>query len=326
MRTPAKKAAGLKIPPAARRTALAVCLCALAALPFSVNNYILHIAIMCIIYSALAISLNVIIGLSGQFSLGHVTFYGMGAYVCTLLMMRLGVNFWLASLAAAVFCGVFGALLAIPTLKLRGDYIAVVTLGFGEVFRLFLMNTVKLTRGPMGIPGIPSPSIFGFEINTKIRFYFMCLLALLAVVVFAGRVLRSGFGIAILTINDDEIAAAAIGIYPAKYKLVSFVIGAVIAGVMGCLFAVYTGFIGPSSFAYGESISMVAMVVLGGLGGIPGSIIGATALTVLPEALRGLSEYRMIIYGLAMVAVMIFRPHGVWGMDKRQKNAYLRNL
>jgi branched-chain amino acid transport system permease protein len=191
---------------------------------------------------------------------------------------------------------------------------------------MFLMNAENLTYGTRGIPSIPSPSFFGFMINTKIRYYFMFLIVLLAVIIFVRRMLNSGFGIAILTINDDPIAASAIGIFPTKYKLVSFVIGAVIAGVMGSLFAVYTRFIGPTNFAYSESISMVAMVVLGGLGSIPGSILGATLLTVLPEALRSLSRYRMIIYGLAMVAVMIFRPHGIWGMDKRKKNAYLQNL
>jgi branched-chain amino acid transport system permease protein len=315
-----------KLPPLAVKLAHGALLAGLVAFPFLADNYIIHIGILCLIYSALAISLNIIIGLSGQFSLGHVTFYGMGAYVCALLMMRAGLNFWLALAGAAVFCGVFGFLLALPTLKLRGDYVAVVTLGFGEVFRMVLMNAEGLTYGTRGIPGIPVPSIFGFEINSKMRFYFMFLIVLIAVVIFVRRMLNSGFGIAILTINDDPIAASAIGIFPTKYKLVSFVIGAVIAGVMGGLFAVYTRFIGPTNFAYSESILMVAMVVLGGLGSIPGSILGATLLTILPEALRSMSQYRMIIYGLAMVVVMIFRPHGIWGMDKRKKNAYLQNL
>jgi branched-chain amino acid transport system permease protein len=314
-------------PPWAGKAAGAALLAGAAAVPLAVrNSYITHVAIQCLIYSALAISLNIIIGLSGQFSLGHVTFYGMGAYACTLLMMRAGLGFWASLAFAVVFCAAFGALLAAPTLRLRGDYVAVVTLGFGEVFRLFLMNTIPLTRGPMGIPGIPSPSLFGFPIDTKARYYYLFLALLAALVLFVGRLVRSGFGLAVLSINDDPVAATAIGINAAKFKLASFVIGAAIAGAMGGLYASYMGFIGPSSFAYSESISMVAMVVLGGLGSVAGSILGAVALTVLPEALRSLSEYRMVVFGAAMVAVMIFRPNGIWGLDRRRRNAYLDNV
>lgn len=299
-------------------------LAALIVIPFVIKDkYILHIIISCFIYACLALSLNLIIGLSGQFSLGHVTFYGMGAYTTALLMMRADMSFWLAALISAVFVGIVGALLAIPTLKLRGDYIAVVTLGFGEVFRLFVLNAVDLTRGPMGLPGIPSPSIFGYEISSKVQYYFFGLIVLIIVVIFILRLTNSGFGLAMLSVKEDDIAANAIGIYPVKYKLLAFTIGAIIAGIVGSFYAVYTAFISPSSFQYGESISMVAMVVLGGLGSIPGSIIGAGVLTILPEALRSFSDYRLIIYGLAMVIMMIFRPNGIWGIEKRPRNAYL---
>ncbi len=302
---------------------LLVLLAALIMVPFIVTNkYILHIIIFCFIYSCLTLSLNLIIGWSGQFSLGHVTFFGIGAYITSLLMMRLSMNFWLAALISAVGVGIFGAFLALPTLKLRGDYLAVMTLGFGEVFRLFTTNAISITRGPMGLPGIPSPKIGSFTINNKTEYYFFALILLVAIVIFMKRLTTSGFGMAMLTIKEDSVAASAIGIYPVKYKLWAFIIGAVIAGIMGSFYAVYMAFVSPSSFTYSESISMVSMVVLGGMGSIPGSIIGACILTILPEALRSFSQYRMVLYGAAMVLMMIFRPNGIWGADKRVKNMY----
>ena len=305
---------------------LAVLVAALVAVPFIITDkYILHIIIACFIYSCLALSLNLIIGLSGQFSLGHVTFYGLGAYITALLMMRLNMSFWIAMVISAVCVGTVGCLLALPTLNLRGDYIAVVTLGFGEVFRLILVNAIDVTRGPMGLPNIPKPTIGSFVFDSKIKFYFLGLIIMILVIIFMKRLTASGFGMAMLSMKEDEIAAAAIGINPIKYKLWAFVIGAVIAGVMGSFYAVFMGFISPSSFQYSESISMVSMVVLGGLGGIPGSIIGAVVLTVLPEVLRTFSQYRMIIFGAAMVIMMIFKPNGIWGLDKRVRNIYKRN-
>ena len=177
----------------------------------------------------------------------------------------------------------------------------------------------------MGLPNIPKPSIGSFVFDSKIKFYFLGLIIMILVIIFMKRLTASGFGMAMLSMKEDEIAAAAIGINPIKYKLWAFVIGAVIAGVMGSFYAVFMGFISPSSFQYSESISMVSMVVLGGLGGIPGSIIGAVVLTVLPEVLRTFSQYRMIIFGAAMVIMMIFKPNGIWGLDKRVRNIYKRN-
>lgn len=291
--------------------------------PFTINNtYFLHIIILSCVYACLTLSLNLIIGWSGQFSLGHVTFYGMGAYVTTLLVMNVGMNFFLALAISAVFVGVFSALLCFPTLKLKGDYIAVVTLGFGEVFRLFVINAVDITRGSMGIPAIPAPVLFGLTISGKTMFYYFALLLLLLYTVFMIRFNNSGFGMATLTVKQDEIAAASLGIYPQKHKLAAFAIGGVMAGIMGSFYAVYMGMIGPTVFTYSESIKMVSMVVLGGMGSIPGSIIGAFLLTALPEALRAFSDYRMIIYGLAMVLMMIFRPDGIWGANKRLVNEY----
>ncbi|MCK9170738.1 MAG: branched-chain amino acid ABC transporter permease [Treponema sp.] len=284
--------------------------------------YVLHIFISCFIYIALTLSLNLIIGWSGQFSLGHVCFFGMGAYITTLLMMNTGMSFWFALLISAVCTGVLGALLCIPTLKLRGDYLAVVTLGFGEVFRLVMTNWTSVTRGPMGLPGIPSPSLFGISLHSRVQFYYMGLIVMLLVVFFMVRLNNSGFGLSMLAMNDDDIAASSIGIYPVKFKLWAFVIGAVIAAFVGSFYAIYIGFISPSSFTYQGSITMCAMVVLGGMASIPGSVFGAVILTVLPEALRAFSDYRMVLYGATMVLMMLFKPMGIWGIDKRIRNEY----
>ncbi len=317
------KIKSIRLTPFMKKILILALVVALIIVPFVVSNkYLLHIIIFCFMYSCLALSLNLIIGWSGQFSLGHVTFFGIGAYITALLMMKGGMSFWLAAIISAVGVGISGALLALPTLKLRGDYLAVMTLGFGEVFRLFTTNAINITRGPMGLPAIPSPKIGSFVINSKIGYNFFALILLLAIITFMKRLTTSGFGMAMLTIKEDNVAASAIGIYPIKYKLCAFVIGAVIAGVVGSFYAVYMAFISPSSFTYNESISMVSMVVLGGMGSIPGSIIGACILTILPEALRSFSEYRMVLYGAAMVIMMIFKPNGIWGADKRIRNVY----
>jgi len=286
------------------------------------QSYIIHIIINCFIYITLSLSLNLILGWSGQFSLGHVAFYGMGAYFTTLLMMRANLNFWLATLLSTVAVGLVSWVLCRPTLKLRGDYLAVVTLGMGEVFRLICNNWTAVTRGSRGLPNIPNPELFGYVFRTKTSFYYLGLAMFLLTLIFISRLNTSGYGMALRTIREDDVAAASIGIYPVKFKLSSFVIGCSIAGVAGSFYAVYLGFISPSSFQFSESMTMMAMVVLGGIGSIPGVIIGSTVLTALPEVLRSLSDYRLVIYGALMVLMMIFRPGGIWGSKLRMRNIY----
>ena len=291
--------------------------------PFVIHDkYTLHVIILCSMYACLTLSLNLIIGWSGQFSLGHVCFYGMGAYVTTLLMMNYEMNFFLATLISIIFTSIFAMLLCLPTLKLRGDYLAVITLGFGEVFRLFLTNAVDITKGPAGIPGISDPVIFGYAIKGKQAYFYFVMLLLFVFIVFMKRFNNSGFGMAMMTVNEDDIAATAIGLNTKKYKLLGFAIGGGMAALMGSFYAVYMGMISPTSFAYAESIKMVSMVVLGGMGSIPGSILGAFLLTALPEVLRAFSEYRMVLYGALMVVMMIFRPEGMWSRASRLKNEY----
>lgn len=303
--------------------ALIALIALIVAFPYMVNDkYTIHVFILCAMYACLTLSLNLIIGWSGQFSLGHVCFYGMGAYVTTLLMMNFGRNFFFATLISIVFTSTFAMLLCLPTLKLRGDYLAVITLGFGEVFRLFLTNAVDLTKGPAGIPSIPDPVIFGYAIKGKQAYFYFIMILLVAFIAFMKKFNNSGFGMAMMTVNEDDIAATAIGLNTKKYKLLGFGIGGGMAALMGSFYAVYMGMISPTSFAYAESIKMVSMVVLGGMGSIPGSILGAFLLTALPELLRAFSEYRMVLYGALMVVMMIFRPEGMWSRASRLKNEY----
>ena len=286
------------------------------------DNYILHIFILCGIYACLTLSLNLIIGWSGQFSLGHVCFYGMGAYMSTLLMTQTHMNYFPATIISTVVIAIFAMLLCLPTMKLRGDYLAVITLGFGEVFRLFLTNSVEITKGPAGIPNIPDPVIFGYEISSKQAYFYFVAIIVALFIIFMKRFNNSGFGMAMMVVNEDDIAATALGINVKKYKILGFALGGGMAAFIGSFYAVYMGMISPTSFAYAESIKMVSMVVLGGIGSIPGSILGAVLLTALPEVLRAFSEYRMVIYGALMVVMMIFRPEGIWARSSRMLNEY----
>lgn len=295
----------------------------LVAFPFIItNSYFLHVAIMIGVYIMLSLSLNLVTGYAGQLCLGHAAFYGIGAYVGALLMLNLNVNFFLALIASALVTGLFGLVLGLPTLRLKGDYLAIVTLGFGEIVRLVFVNWADVTRGPMGLPGIPSPSIFGLKISGRTAFYYLALIMVVLLIIFMRRLINSGVGMAMQTVKADEIAAESIGIYPIHYKLMAFVISSAMAGVAGCFYASYISYISPSTFVYNTSCTLLAMVVLGGLGSIAGSVIGAAVLTLVPEVLRFMSDYRMLIFGAVMVIMMIYKPEGIWGVSKRIKNIY----
>ncbi len=294
----------------------------LIVFPFLANAspYLLRTSIMALVYVVLALSLNFVLGFAGQLSMGHSSFYGVGAYVTALLMVNFNVPFVIAFLASAVISGLFGFLLGMPTLRLKGDYLAIVTIGFGEIFRLILINWIDVTRGPAGIPGVPRPSLFGLTLNSNIGFYFI-ILALAAFTVFlSSRILNSRLGQGFLAVRDDEVAAEAMGVNSTFLKILAFVLGAVIAGMAGSFFASFIGYVNPDNFTYMESVTILCMVVLGGLGSIPGVILGAITLTVLPEALRGIALYRYAIYGLLLIIMMIIRPGGLINMSKLKKN------
>lgn len=301
-----------------KRRTLYIIIAILLVLPFIMNSYpyVLRTSIVALLYVALALSLNFVLGFAGQLSMGHSAFYAIGAYVTALLMVNFNVSFWIAFLISAIVAGFFGFLLGVPTLRLKGDYLAITTIGFGEILRLILVNWTEVTRGPAGIPGIPSPKIFGHVINSNIGYYYIILLLAFFTIFISSRLLHSRLGQGFIAVRDDEVAAEAMGINSTYLKIMAFVLGATIAGMAGSFFATFVHYVNPDNFTYMESVTILCMVVLGGLGSIPGVILGAIVLTVLPEALRGIASYRYAIYGLLLILMMINRPGGMIDMDR----------
>ncbi len=288
---------------------------ALAVLfPVITGMYQTSIMITALLYVVLALGLNIIVGLGGLLVLGYIVFYGVGAYTYALLNYHFGLNFWLALPLGGIFAMVIGILIAIPVLRLRGDYLAIVTLAFGEIFRIVMENWNALSFGPSGIANIPRPTIFGLDFSlqqsTDLTYYII--LAFVVLTIFIVRRLEdSRLGRAWVAMREDEIAGEAMGIDMWKTKLAAFALSTFWAGVAGVIFAGKTTFINPASFTMWESIIVLCMVVLGGLGSIPGVIAGALIMTLLPEYLRAFSEYRMIIFGAILVVMMVFKPDGI---------------
>lgn len=308
-----------------RKLAFIIIAALLLILPVAIgqwNDFWMHVIIMIGVFSILSMGLNVIIGYAGQFALGHAAFYGIGAYTAALLMIHLELSFWLVLPLSAIITAVFGFLLALPVIRLRGDYLGIVTLGFGEIIRLIFVNWVDVTRGPMGLPGISAPTIFGYTFSGKIEYYYLILILVVITYIVIHKIVHSGIGLNMLTIREDERLAEAIGIRPNKYKIVAFTIGAFFAGIAGAFWATYISYISPDTFRYLDSVNILAMVILGGSGNLAGSILGATILVVTPELLRYVSEYRMLLLGLAIVLMMIFKPKGFWGEKHRKLNFY----
>lgn len=297
----------------------------LVLLPFilePINSYLVHIAISIGIFAILSLSLNVIIGHAGIFALGHAAFYGIGAYSAALLMIRLELSFWVALPLSAMIAGIAGLIIGLPVIRLRGDYLAIVTLGFGEIVRMIFINWVPVTNGPMGLPGIPEPSLFGFTFQQKTEYYYLILILLMVTVFVLYRIVHSGIGLNMMSIREDETLANSIGINPVRYKLLAFVLGGFFAGVAGAFWASYITFVSPDSFRYLDSVNILAMVILGGVGSIPGAVLGAVIMVLAPELLRFVNEYRMLILGLAIVLMMIYKPTGFWGEKHRKINFY----
>lgn len=286
------------------------------ALPWLIagNPYFLRTLVIVGIYIILALSLNLIIGFAGQLSIGHAAFYAIGAYTTALLTVSVGLNFWLAFVLSFAVAGLFGFLLGVPILRLKGDYLAIATIGFGEIVRLVLINGGDITRGPAGIPGIPSPSILGFTINDNISWFYFIYIMVIITVFISYNLLNSRLGRGLIAIRDDEIAAEAMGVKPSYLKILVFTLGAALAGIAGSMFASYIHYVNPDSFTYLESVTMLMMVVLGGIGSIPGVIVGAAVLAILPEMLRTVELYRFAIYGLLLIIMMIARPQGMISM------------
>lgn len=281
--------------------------------------YILRTSIIVLLYIVLALSLNLVLGLAGQLSIGHAAFYALGAYTTAILTVSLKMPFWVGLISGAVVAGAFGYLLGLPTLRLKGDYLAIVTIGFSEILRLILINWISFTRGPAGIPGIPSPAIFGYVIKGNMGYYYIILVMVLLTIFVSRRIVNSRLGRGLSAVKDDEIAAEAMGVNPTNLKILAFVLGAVIAGLAGGFFASFVHYVNPDNFTYMESVVILTMVVLGGVGSIPGVIVGAAILAILPEALRDISTYRYAIYGILLVMMMIIRPQGMISLDSLKR-------
>ena len=290
----------------------------LTILPVFMNNYYVDVLTIAGIYTLLALGLNIVVGLAGLLDLGYIAFYAVGAYSYGILNTEFGISFWPALLIGALLSALFGIMLGVITLRLRGDYLAIVTLGFLMIVHLILNNWDGLTHGPNGILGIEPPSIGGFTLSTPLHFYFLILvLAGLAVFVIH-RINNSRIGRAWIAMREDEIAASAMGINVTYMKILAFALGASWAGIAGVFFAGRYAFISPESFTFFETVIVLSMVVLGGMGSITGVIIGAVLLIILPEIFRGFNDYRMLAFGGAMTLMMVFRPQGLIGNPRRK--------
>ena len=298
-----------------RRVALVswVVLGALLLLPLVVRDtYTMRVINVIGINSLLALGLNLVIGVAGQLDAGQAGFYAVGAYTAGILSVRFGVPFWvtmgLAASAAAVLAVAIG-----PVLRLRGVFLAVATLAFGEIVRIVINNWVPVTNGPNGIPGIPFPSIGGFRFDTDHRYYYLILAWVLVGYVAIARMEDSRVGRAMKAVRDDQDAAAAMGVHAIRYKIMAFGVAGAFAGMAGALLAHLQTYISPENFTFLTSVDIIFMVVLGGLGSVPGSIVGAMVVTVGPEWLRFLKDYRIIVYTLIILAVLIGAPRGLYG-------------
>jgi len=307
--------------------------------PFFGNRSQVDIATLVLIYAMLALGLNIVVGYAGLLDLGFVGFYAVGAYTYALLYYWAGWGFWSSLPLAGGMAALFGFMLGFPVLRLRGDYLAIVTLGFGEIIRLLLINLDHLTGGPDGISGIPKPTVLGLEMTRRassaggetfhqfmgwtfnnqhmvIYLYLMALLLVCFTLFVSNRLIRMPVGRAWEALREDEIACRSLGLNPTRIKLSAFTLGATFAGFGGAFFAARQGLVNPESFTFIESALILAIVVLGGMGSQLGVILAATLVTVLPELAREFAEYRMLLFGLSMVLMMMWRPQGLLPMTR----------
>ena len=306
---------------------------------FYTNRYWLDLAVLVVTYTMLGFGLNIVVGLAGLLDLGYVAFYAVGAYSYALIAQHFGLSFWICLPLAGILAAFAGILLGFPVLRLRGDYLAIVTLGFGEIIRLVLLNWQDLTGGPNGISGIPRPSFFGLPFTTaengfaatfgleyspthRIVFLYYVILALALLTNWITlRLRRLPIGRAWEALREDEIACRALGINTTTTKLTAFAMGAMFGGFAGAFFATRQGFISPESFTFSESALVLAIVVLGGMGSQLGVAIAATVMLVGFEVFREFAQYRMLVFGAAMVAIVIYRPRGL--VSTRKPSVFL---
>jgi len=281
--------------------------------PFLVGNYLIDAGFYFGIYALLGLSLNIVLGEVGLFDLGHAGFFAIGAYTTAILNTHFGIPILVLLPISAASAGLFAYLVTSPIIHLRGDYLCIVTIGMGEIVRLALINNpFELTGGPNGVFGIDFPILGFLKINTSLKFYFLIWIVVVLSIICLIRLQNSRIGRAWNCIREDEIAARATGIDVRSYKLLAFVLGAALAGVAGNIYASKLMCVSPESFTFWESCLMFCIVLIGGMGSIPGVIIGAAVISLIPELFRPFAMFRMLFFGAAMILMMMFRPGGVW--------------
>ena len=290
--------------------AAAVVLAAIA-LPVLGTSYLIDVGTLVLVYVMLGFGLNIVVGFAGLLDLGYAAFFAIGAYTTAYLMVNNHMSFWLTVPIAACFTAVSGIIIGGPTLRMRSDYLAIVTLGFGEIVRIAATN-FTFTGGPEGIYDMPHATIGAFVLRTPAALYFLGMAFALVVLVGSYNLSRSRLGRAWLAIREDEAAAQAAGIHPVYFKLLAYVLGAIFAGAAGSFFAVKLTAINPSSFTFIQSVTILMVIILGGRGSLPGVILGAAVIIILPEVLRAFDQVRMLAFGIGLIVLMLLRPQGLW--------------
>jgi len=290
---------------------------AVSTLPFlAANPYQVHILNMVGLYMLLNFGLNVAMGYCGQINLALAAFWGVGAYTSTLLTVDLGLNFWVALPISGLAVAILGALVGLPSLKVRSHYLAIVTIGLGEIINLVLVNERKITRGAIGISNIPSPSIFGFELNSVHRYFYFILVMVALGYLLARHIVNNRIGRNFIAIRDDYVAAQVMGINIAYYQILAFALSGFYAGITGSLYAHMINYVSPDIFAFHSMMFVLTMTLVGGMGSLTGSVIGSS-LVIVHEYLRGFKDFQLVIYGLVVMLVVLFFPGGVVGLADR---------
>jgi branched-chain amino acid transport system permease protein len=304
--------------PLSRRIGVLLAALAIIALPLIFNDtYWRTNLTICAINVLLALGLDFIIGYAGQLNLGHSAFYGLGAYVSTLLIVKLGIPFWGAFVAGVAFSGLAGMFLSLFAVRLRGHYLAIASLGFAVIIYQILLNWISLTQGPLGIYGIAPPPALVIagtavaDFRNLAAFFYLVSGFTLIVYLLLNQLVRSPVGETLTAIREDEVSAASLGINGAAWKVFAFGVGAAVAGAAGCFYASFVGTLVPDAFFVTEAFNILAMVIVGGMGTLIGPVFGAILLTLLPEVLRGIGDLRLVVYGAALTFVVLFMPGGL---------------
>lgn len=277
------------------------------------SGYAMGVMCRILLYSILAGSLNVINGYSGQFNLGHAGFFAAGAYFEAIMSTKLGLDFWILLPLSGLFAALVGLLVSLPTFRMKGIYLSIVTLGASEIIRLIALNWEPVTGGPFGIKSIPVPMFFGIKVSNSLKYYYIFLFIAIVFLFVTNRVLKSRLGRAWMSIREDELAAKSLGVATNKYKALNFCYGAFWAGVAGAAFAPYFKYIGSEMFALDEGFNILSMVIIGGQGTLLGPVLGSFVVNFLTEVLRPIAEYRLVAYALLIILMMWLRPQGLVG-------------